>query len=434
MGFLNIFGSKQVKESKTVVLNSKMGPAHWTPDNYENFIAETYLKNRICFRCIFMIAQAISTVEWKLFKWKDDKIEKVENHEVLKLLKRANPHESFNFLLFKWIIYLLSSGNSFIERIKIGSEEIPRELYTLRPDKIIIMTNPNTGRLDKYVYDQTISYDIDPITGDSDLLHVKLPDPLNDFWGAAPVKALMREIDTSNEAIEWQKKILENEGRPGLVFTVDGTLSDKQYDRLEKLLKEKYQGSSNAGNNLIVEGGAKAIPYNWTPAELDFMESNRELARGISSGWGVPPQLIGILGDSTYSNFETARQVFWEDTILPYLKMIKDELNNWFFGIDNPNDLFLDFDLEKIPALFMKRQKIWKMAQESDFLLINEKRRLLGLNDIEGGNVILIPLNYTILQPGSPSLIPVLSKTQIADVEDDGKLNNSTSDDNDDSS
>ena len=82
--------------------------------------------------------------------------------------------------------------------------------------------------------------------------------------------------------------------------------------------------------------------------------------------------------------------------------------------------------LEKIPALFIKREKLWDRAQNSDFLLINEKRRMLGLNDIDGGDVILIPLNYTVLQPGEV-LTPVLGKTQVDDIEDDGELNNSTS-------
>jgi HK97 family phage portal protein len=579
MGFLNIFKPRHIKESRTQIINTKMGSAHWTPDNYEQFIAETYLKNRICFRAMFMIAQSISNVTWKLFKWNNDKIDKVEDHEIMNLLKKANPHETFNAVLFKWVIYLLASGNSFLERVMIGNEKYPRELYTLRPDKMQINTNPNTGGLDSYTFDKAIPFKIDPVSGDSDVLHSKLPNPLDDFWGASPIKALMREIDTSNEAIEWQKKILENEGRPGLVFTVDGTLSDQQYDRLENLLKDKHSGANGAGSNLIVENGAKVVPYNWTPKELDFMESNRELARGISSGWGVPPQMLGIIGDSTYclpsyakvatskglrsiselsvgdyvyslvgnrleerkvleqmktghkvlyeiiaenntlkatnnhpvlvrktyqdkyyltyvqvgrlkvgdvivemhtnpyedhrgnlagyiipieylnfseikeineleaedvfdievegshnfiadgivvhnSNFETARMIFWEDTVVSYLNIIKEELNNWIFGVDNPEKLFLDFDLEKIPALSIKRERLWERMQKSDFLTINEKRRILGMDDLDGSDVILVPLNYTILQPG-PVLTPVLGKTQNADIEDDGELNNS---------
>lgn len=581
MIFSNIF-KREIKQSRTTILNTKMGPAHWTPDDYKNFIEETYLKNRICFRCMFMIAQAVSTVEWGLFRRLPGKLtEYIENHEILDLIKRPNPKESFNYILFKVIVYLLGSGNSFIERIKLDREKYPREIYTLRPDKIQIKTDEISGEISEYLYDQTIPFKIDRITKDSDILQMKLANPLDDFWGASPIKALMREIDTSNEAIEWQKKVLENEGRPGLVFSVDGTLSDKQYDRLEKLLEDKYSGATGAGKNLVVEGGAKVIPYNWTPKELDFVESHRELARGIATGWGVPPQMLGIIGDSTYclpayskiatnkglknissiipgdyvyslvkdkieikkvlkqektghkliyeikaennilratgnhpvlirkekdgrysleyirvdqlnigdiliemhtfpyeelransigyiipieylnfseikhieelwdedvydieveeshnfiadgilvhnSNFETARQIFWEDTIMGYLNIVKTELNNWFFG-SSDNSLYLDYDLEKIPALSLKRDKKWERVQKSDFLLINEKRRMLGLPEIEGGNVILMPLNYTVLQPGtSPGepLTPVLGRTQVADIEDDGMLNN----------
>jgi len=52
-------------------------------------------------------------------------------------------------------------------------------------------------------------------------------------------------------------------------------------------------------------------PYSWSPKDIDFIEGGRETARRICIGLGVPPMLIGIPGDNTYSNYKEARAAFW---------------------------------------------------------------------------------------------------------------------------
>jgi phage portal protein BeeE len=39
--------------------------------------------------------------------------------------------------------------------------------------------------------------------------------------------------------------------------------------------------------------------------------------------------LVGVPGDATYANYREARLALWEDTILPFLDHVVDQLNNW---------------------------------------------------------------------------------------------------------
>ena len=227
----------------------------------------------------------------------------------------------------------------------------------------------------------------------SDILHLKSFHPTNDWFGLSITEAISREIDSSNEAIEWQKKVLENEGRPGMAVFIHGFLSDPQWDRLEGQLNSKYGGSQNAGKTIIIEGEQKGDikPYSWSPKEMDWIESNRELSRRICNGYGIPPMLLGIPGDNTYSNQKEARLSFWEETINYYLNFISDELNNWFFGDDK--SICIEYDLSGNYIMAYKQELIWTRIKDASFMTINEKRQAVGLEKFDDPNAdeIFVP-------------------------------------------
>ena len=354
------------------------------------------MKNVISFRCIYYIATSLASVMWGVYKTSGTERIELPDNPINKLLKRANPDTSFVVLIQELISYLLISGNSYIEKVAPTSG-IPQELYILRPDKMIIKTDKDTGAKISYNYDNDrLVFPIDPITGKSDILHIKMFHPLDDYFGLSVTEPTAREIDSSNEAIEWQKKVFENEGRPGMAVLINGFLDDTQWERLEKQLNDKYAGSDNAGKTIIIEGETRGDvkPYSWSPKEMDWIESNRELSRKICIGYGVPPMLLGIPGDNTYNNQKEARASFWEETIIFYLDLIKGEFNNWLFETE---ETFIDYDISQIPALAYKQEITWQRVKEASFMTINEKREAVGMEKIDGGDVIIIPMGVTTL-------------------------------------
>ena len=52
------------------------------------------------------------------------------------------------------------------------------------------------------------------------------------------------------------------------------------------------------------------------------------------------------------------------------------------------NDAPLAFDLDGIPALALRRERTWARLQAAQFLTLNEKRRAVGLPEIDGGNAM----------------------------------------------
>jgi len=415
--YLKSIFKRERKESRSqAALAVGYGGGVWPTRNYATFAKESYMLNAIAFRCIDLISKSAGSVTWKLFEQVGDENTEVFNHPINKLLKRPNPRMAWNYLQYEIMSYLIMSGNSYIEKISPMTgmnKNIPLELWPLRPDRMTIKVDDKTGDINKYVYTvngQEINYDVDIITGKSDILHLKFFNPLDDFYGMALTEPAAREIDTSNSAIEWNKDLLDNQARPGLLMMFEKNLTDQQYLRLKKDIEDQRTGAKNAGKSMILENARDVRPYGFSPTEMDWINSNLELSRRICLVYGVPAQMIGIPDTSTYANYQEARTSFWEDTVIFYLSLLKSEYNAWIFPDES---LFLDYILDDVPAMQYKQELKWKRAQASTFLTENEKRQMCGFDEVDGGDVILV----------SATMIPLGSEPETeTEIEDADKV------------
>ena len=398
MGFLNrIFG----KASRTQVQLARTGQggAVWPERRYDVYAKETYLKQVVAYRCICMIARAVGAVPWAVVRTDDEgkNPQPLPKHPLTTVFKRPNPTEGLPAIMEALTSFLVMAGNAFLERMAPDTgpnRGIPREFWVLRPDRMKVIVDDKTGALMAYEYsvggEAPTRFEVDPVTLQADLLHLKNFHPTNDWWGASPTEATAREIDIANQSAEWNKALMDNEGRPGMVIFTEDDIGDDQLEEIEKKYA-KHTGSKNAGRNLIISGSkGSAHPYALSPKELDFVEGGREMARKICLGYGVPPMLLGIPGDNTYSNYAEARLSFWEDTVTWYLDYYKGEFTNWLIRPNEAN-VEVDYSLENIPALGPKRTAQWDRAEKANFLTINEKRELAGYDKVPDGDGILVP-------------------------------------------
>lgn len=404
--------NKKDSRTQVAIVNTGGSGVKWPERRYDVFAKETYLRNIVAFRCIDKISKAVASIPWGVYsKLSDGTRNMLPEHPFNNLLRRTSPTESWSFFLMKSIDFLLMAGNSYIE--KVGPKTGPnvgraKELYAQRPDRMKIIVDTTTGRVKQYEYDagmgKKVRWDVNPATGESDILHLKTFHPLDDWYGAAIVESAAYEIDTSNEATVWNKRLLENSGVNGEVIIVTGDkedvnseggfMSDKQFELLRKQIDEKYSGAENAGRPLLLEGGKGTTVLNrgFNMKEMDFNEGQWNMARRICMAFGVPPEIMGIPGSSTYNNIREANLAFWEETVLYFAGYFRDEMNAWQFG--NETNVFLDYELDKISGLSLRRDEKWKRAQEADFLSINEKREMVGKENWgDEGDVILVPVN-----------------------------------------
>jgi hypothetical protein len=207
-------------------------------------------------------------------------------------------------------------------------------------------------------------------------------------YGLSPIEAAATAIDIHNTASKWNKALLDNSARPSgaLVYTArDGNLSPDQFDRLKSELEQGFQGAAHAGRPLLLEGGLDWKSMSLTPKDMDFIEAKHVAAREIALALGVPPMLLGIPGDNTYSNYQEATRSLWRQTVLPLATRTAKALSQWLSPAwGAPLELRPDYDA--IEALSTEREALWTRVDQATFLTTNEKRAAVGYGPAEGSD------------------------------------------------
>ena len=358
----------------------------WTPRQYEALAEEGYQKNVIVYRCVSLIARGVASVPWHAYK----NGVRLDAHPLLTLLQNPNPLQGLASFMEGLTATLLLSGNAYIEGVM--GEGKPLELYLLRPDRMRIIpgTSGVPEAFEYTLHGKSVRLSVDPFSGHSAVLHIKTFNPLNDWYGMSPIEAAAHAIDQHNAVASHNLALLQNGGRPtGALQFREGqngeNLTEEQRQRLRDDLRCAVEGSENSGRILIMEGDFEWKEMGLSPKDLDFIEGKYLSAREISQVYGVPPMLVGVPGDSTFSNYKEARYHLWEDTVLPLLEMMKGEFNKWLSPFFEEAITF-DYNTEGIPALAPKREALWGKIEKASFLTLNEKRALLGYPPIPTGD------------------------------------------------
>lgn len=349
--------------------------------------SSNYKNNVIVYKCVNLIASTSSHIPWKIYTKQGSKAIYKNTHPLSKLLKHPNNIQSGADFFVEIISNKLLYGNSYILSHNHDNAH-NKELYIIPNSNIEAIIRD--GRLLGYKHISSGKekiYSINQLTGMCNILHIKNYNPNNEIYGISPLSAAADSVEIHNMASRWNISLLKNGARPSGALIIKDTnnyLTDEQYSRLQEQFQNKYTGSDKVGNPLLLEGGLDWKDMSISPKDMDFIESKNMAAREIALAFGVPPQLLGIAGDNTYSNMKEARLALWEETIIPLLDKLSDSFSSFFSRIYN-EDILVDFDRDEISALTGRRE-VWSRIESSDFMTINEKRAFVGLPPIKNGD------------------------------------------------
>lgn len=379
---------EQVQKSRNFAdfIDLKFNPL--SDDTTGNIGVDAYRLNVIVYRCVNLIAGSASHVPWLVFKNHGSGRSLIGNHPIYRLLAKPNPEKAGADFFCEVIAGKLLFGNSYILSIA-ADKSPPPAIYLLHSQATEIVTRQN--RAVAYRFNSSGGeriYPIDLVSRMSRVLHLKNYHPTDAHYGLSCLEAASQPIELHIQATKWNNSLLKNGARPSgalIMKDMNGYLTDDQFERLQYQLREKFAGSANSGRPLLLEGGLDWREMSINPKDMDFIESKNSAAREIALAFGVPPQLLGINGDNTYSNMQEARLALWEETLIPLLDKLSDALGNWL-SYCYQDEIIIDFDRDAISALTEKRENLWAKIAAANFMTVNEKRAFVGLDPIEGGD------------------------------------------------
>ena len=357
------------------------GRPRWTPRDLSALAREGYARNPVVYRCVRMVAEAAAAIPLAVF----DAGVRAPDHPLQRLLDRPNPDGRGAELIETWLAGLQIAGSAYLEAAGDPDAGPPAELYALRADRVRVVPGPDGWPL-AWTYDAgdgriaTLPRAAD---GWSPVLQLRLYNPLDDHYGQSPLEACAYAVDVHNAGSAWNKALLDNSARPSgaLVHSGGAQLTAEQFERLKAELAGAHAGAAAAGRPLLLDGGLDWKPMMLTPAEMDFAELKHSAAREIALAFGVPPQLLGIPGDATYSNYKEANAAFWRSSAAPLAARAARALEGWLAPRfePEPGRLRIVPDLDAVPAFADDRAALWARLDAASFLTPDERRRMAGL-------------------------------------------------------
>ncbi|MBL0115022.1 MAG: phage portal protein [Sphingomonadales bacterium] len=338
---------------------STWGSADW-PRSYEAQLRELYLGNAVAQRAVRLVAEGVASAPLG-----------TSEPKALALVSATSGGQS---LLETVAMQLLLHGNAYVELLA-GPDGAPAELFALRPERVSVEPDPRGWPM-AFVYRAGAA--TTRLASDR-VIHIRTHHPLDDHYGLGCLDAAAGAMAAHNAATRWNKALLDNAARPSGALVAEGseTLTTDQFTRLRKEMEESFSGSGNAGRPMLLEGGLRWQAMSLSPTDMDFAGLKAAAAREIALAFGVPSVLLGLPGDATYANYREANKALWRQAILPLAGKILDALAEglrpWFAGLK------LSVDLDQVPALSEDRERLWAQLAAADFMTVNEKRAMVGL-------------------------------------------------------
>jgi HK97 family phage portal protein len=354
----------------------------------------------------------------------DGKHQLVPAHPMPELLERPNPYHSGVLLWMATLVDWACAGNGYWLKVRSQADR-PTELWwapswTMEPKWSPGYPEDGSPFITHYEYRPggTSWQNIDP----RDVVHYRYGlDPENPRKGLSPLRSLLREIFTDDEAANFTASLMRNLGVPGLIISPDspGGYADKEVAEEVKHEAERKFTGDQRGGTMVMRAPTKVQMLSFSPDQMNLRDLRRVPEERVSAVFGVAAVVAGLgagLDRATFANFAEAREAAYEGNIIPTQRLMAADLRSQLLR-DFTDDLSLnvEFDLTRVRILQPDMDKLYERvgrAIQGGWGTVGDARRAVSLHAGPEHEVYLRPL-YMVEVPvkGAKAIGPVAVKS-----------------------
>lgn len=318
----------------------------------------------------------------------EESVELLE-HPALELLRLANPKELGFTLREVTTLHQELIGNAywylepFTDPVRAGQ---PQAIWPLLPNLVKIITDPKGTAVVGYLYGKDprtqIAYTADEI------IHFRYPNPTDSLYGLGPAQAGIMAIHRKESMDEYRAAMYDNNCRPDFAVTVPQDTDPEDikalYTQWDKRFKVRGTQFKKLGRPWIATEGMKITTLSFKPNQMQDIPQAKLDRDEIYQLFGNPVTMGEI--SKSRAEAEAGEFAYMKHAIHPRLTRFVQQLNEslaprfdtrLFFAIDDP-----------VPENTVAKRLDVDMMLTQGLITINEGRRIMNLETIEGGDVI----------------------------------------------
>lgn len=312
--------------------------------------------------------------------------ETVFDHELPKLVERPNPAYS-GVLMWQATIADWMLGNAYWLKVRSRRGGVVElwwaPSWTMEPkwpdDGMTFVSHyeyrPDRGRE---------AVRVEP----GDVVHFRYGlDPENPRKGLSPLKTLMRELFTDEEASNMTAALMRNLGVPGVILSpesVGSTANREEAEETKERFMEKF-GGDKRGEPMVMTAPTKVEVLSFSPEQMLLRDLRRIPEERATAVLGLPAMVVGLgagLDRTTFTNYKEARTAAWDQAVIPAHRLWAADLEIQLLpDFDTNPRRDVDFDLSRVRALQPDMNEVFQRANTAvagGWGMVSDARRAVG--------------------------------------------------------
>ena len=324
----------------------------------------------------------------------------LDDHRVLELVDRPNAYYNGDVLWKATLISYVLDGNAYWLKVRNALGEILGFLYL--PHFLVEPRSPDDGSLlvshyDYYPWHGAPAVQL-PV---EDVVHYRFGlDPRDMRRGLSPVRPLLREVYTDDEAANFSATMLRNFGVPGGIIAPksgDAMPNSDDIEEMRQYMKTAFSGDRR-GEWLVLGTPTETSQFGFDPQAL-MIGGLRDIAEErVCAALGLPAAVVGfgagLQQTKVGATMKELRRLAWTSCLQPMQRSLSRQLGDEVIPTfeRNPRRVRLSFDISSVPAFQeeeLETARKVSLLVEKGILRVDRAQEMLGLEVDESQAIYL---------------------------------------------